>query len=309
MYFESEIYKKRYKKFILAVTIPIVSIYAVFMIFPIIQSFYYSLFDWSGFTNEMQYLGLDNYKELITDKLFLKVIWNSLKYVIFGSIFIIGITLLFTYAITNYKSRKLKNLIQMILFVPNTISPVALALLWSFVLNTRWGLLNSILRGIGLDFLTRGWLGEKYIFWAALSLLVWIHVGFFIVTYLAAADRIPGSLYEAAELDGASSWEKFVKITVPLIRDVIESSMVLWTIFSFKIFGYLYVFGAGGAGSDAPRSIRNISVQLFLTAFGKRTPINRLAYASTMAIILLILVALFVYIIRTLIFSSETIEY
>lgn len=304
----SEIFKKRYKNLILLATIPVITFYTIFMIFPILQSLYYSLFDWSGFTKEMDFIGIKNYIELTTDKLFLRSVWNSFKYVIYGTIIIVGITLLFTYAITNYKSRRLKDLIQMILFVPNTISPVALALLWGFILNTRWGLVNSLLKGIGLDFLTRGWLGEDYIFGSALSLLVWIHVGFFIVIYLAAADRIPISLYESAELDGASSWRKFISITLPLIKDVIETSVVLWIIFSFKIFGYLYVFGAGGAGSDASPAIRNISVQLFLTAFGKRTPINRLAYASAMAIVLLILVGLLVVLVRKLL-ATETVEY
>jgi ABC-type sugar transport system permease subunit len=307
--YNSNIDKKRYKKFIFVSTIPVISFYVIFMIYPILQSLYYSLFRWSGFSREMEYIGLRNYNELMTDSMFLSTVWNSFKYVFFGSIIIIVITLLFTYVISNYKSKKLKDLVQMILFVPNTISPVALALLWGFILNTRWGLLNGLLGRLGLDFLQRGWLGDQYIFGAALSLLVWIHVGFFIVMYIAAADRIPPSLYESAQLDGASSWKQFTKITVPLMKDVIETSMVLWTIFSFKIFGYLYVFGAGGAGADAPVAVRNISVQLFLTAFGKRTPINRLAYASAMAIVLLILVAILVYLIRKVVMSAETIEY
>ena len=309
MRYNSNIDKKRYKKFIFVSTIPVISFYVIFMIYPILQSLYYSLFRWSGFSREMEYIGLRNYNELMTDSMFLSTVWNSFKYVFFGSIIIIVITLLFTYVISNYKSKKLKDLVQMILFVPNTISPVALALLWGFILNTRWGLLNGLLGRLGLDFLQRGWLGDQYIFGAALSLLVWIHVGFFIVMYIAAADRIPPSLYESAQLDGASSWKQFTKITVPLMKDVIETSMVLWTIFSFKIFGYLYVFGAGGAGADAPVAVRNISVQLFLTAFGKRTPINRLAYASAMAIVLLILVAILVYLIRKVVMSAETIEY
>ncbi|MBS3811609.1 MAG: sugar ABC transporter permease [Halanaerobiales bacterium] len=309
MDYRSSIFKKRYKNFILISTIPVVTFYVIFMILPIVQSLYYSLFKWSGFTSYKQYIGLKNYIDLTGDSLFLQSVLNSFKYVIFGSIIIIAITLMFTYVISNYKSKKLKDLVQMILFVPNTISPVALALLWGFILNTRWGLLNGVLDKIGLDFLQRGWLGNDYIFGAALSLLVWIHVGFFIVMYIAAADRIPTSLYESAKLDGASSWKQFTKITIPLIKDVIETSLVLWTIFSFKIFGYLYVFGAGGAGADAPPPVRNISVQLFLTAFGKRTPINRLAYASAMAIILLILVAILVYVIRNLLMSAETIEY
>jgi len=307
--YDSNIDRKRYKKFILVSTIPVVSFYVIFMIYPILQTLYYSLFRWSGFSRDMEYIGLRNYNQLMTDSMFLSTVWNSFKYVIFGAIIIITITLLFTYVISNYKSKKLKDLVQMILFVPNTISPVALALLWGFILNTRWGLLNGLLGRLGLDFLQRGWLGDQYIFGAALSLLVWIHVGFFIIMYVAAADRIPPSLYESAQIDGASSWKQFTKITVPLMKDVIETSMVLWTIFSFKIFGYLYVFGAGGAGADAPVAVRNISVQLFLTAFGKRTPINRLAYASAMAIVLLILVAILVYVIRKLIMSGEAIEY
>ena len=308
MTYQHEIYKKRYKNFIMVVTIPVVIFYALFMIFPIIQSLYYSLFNWSGFSSQMEYMKANNYIELFTDRMFLASVWNSLKYVFYGAILIIGITTLFTYVIINYKSKKLQNLVQMILFIPNTISPVALGLLWSFILNTRWGLVNSLLRGLHLGFLAKGWLGEDYIFWAALSLLVWIHVGYFIVLYIAAADRIPLSLYEAIDIDGAGSWRKFISITLPLIKDVIETSITLWIIFSFKIFGYLYVFSAGGAGSDPPLAIRNLSVQLYLMAFGKRTPINRLGYACSMAIILLILVGLLVYLVRKLM-STDDIEY
>jgi len=306
--YNSEIYNQRYKKLILTATIPIISIYFIFMIFPLLQSLYYSLFNWSGFSKEMEFIAANNYLNLARDGIFLRTLFNSLKYVFVGGIVIIGITLLFTYVISNYKSRKLRDIVQMILFVPNTISPVALALLWNFVLNTRWGLLNETLKSLGLDFLAKGWMGQDYIFYAALSLLVWINVGYFIVMYLAAVDRIPMSLYESAEIDGATSWHKFTKITVPLIKDVIETSMVLWSIFSFKIFGYLFVFGAGGAGSDPALEIRNIAVQIYLTGFGKRTPINKLGYASAMAILLLFFVALLVYLIRKLLFT-EIVEY
>lgn len=304
----SEVYKQRYRKLILTATIPVIGIYFVFMIFPLLQSLYYSLFNWSGFSKEMEFIAANNYLNLAKDGIFLRTLFNSIKYVFVGGIVIIGITLLFTYVISNFKSRKLRDIVQMILFVPNTISPVALALLWNFVLNTRWGLLNETLKTLGLGFLAKGWMGQDYIFYAALSLLVWINVGYFIVMYLAAVDRIPMSLYESAEIDGATSWNKFTKITVPLIKDVIETSMVLWSIFSFKIFGYLFVFGAGGAGSDPALEIRNIAVQIYLTGFGKRTPINKLGYASAMAILLLFFVALLVYLIRKLVFT-EVVEY
>ncbi|MGI6518991.1 MAG: carbohydrate ABC transporter permease [Bacillota bacterium] len=306
---ESAMFNNRYRRFILAAVVPVFIVYVIFMIFPIARSLYYSLFDWSGFTTSMEYVGLGNYAEMASDKLFASSVLNSLKYVAYGGVLIIGITLLFTYAITSYKSKKLKDFVQTILFVPNTISPVALALLWGFVLNTRWGLVNSSLKAIGLGSLARGWLGDEHIFGAALSLLVWIHVGFFIVVYLAGADRIPRSLYEAAELDGASDWKKFTTVTVPLLRDVIETSVVLWTISSFKIFGYIYAFGSGGCGSDPSPAIRNLAVHLYLTAFGKRTPINRLGYASAMAMILLVLVAMLVCVIRRLFRSVERIEY
>jgi len=305
----SEIFRKRYGNFILIAVIPVFCFYIIFMVYPIVQSLYCSLFDWSGFTNNMTYIGLNNYQELFSDKIFLKTVWNSLKYVLYGGILIIGITLMFTYAISNYKSRKLKDVVQMILFVPNAISPVALALLWGFILNTRWGLLNNILKGLRLGFFTRGWLGENYIFGAVLSLLVWIHVGFFIVLYMASADRIPTSLYDAAEIDGASNWEKFYKITVPLLSNVIKTSIVLWTVFSFKIFGYIYAFGTGGSSGVCPVPIRNISVQMYLIAFGKRVSINRLGYASAMSGILLLVLALLVYIILKLFRSFETVEY
>jgi len=157
-------FNNRYRRFILAAVVPVFIVYVIFMIFPIARSLYYSLFDWSGFTTSMEYVGLGNYAEMASDKLFASSVLNSLKYVAYGGVLIIGITLLFTYAITSYKSKKLKDFVQTILFVPNTISPVALALLWGFVLNTRWGLVNSSLKAIGLGALAKGWLGDEHIF-------------------------------------------------------------------------------------------------------------------------------------------------
>lgn len=306
---ENAMFNKRYLKFIWFAVIPVFILYVVFLVFPIARSLYYSLFDWTGFTIDMTFVGTANYRELAQDRMFLDTVVNSCKYVIIGGTIIIAITLLFTYALSGYESRRWRNIIEMILFVPNAISPVALALLWSFVLNTRWGLLNNVLRSIGLGVFAKGWLGDEHIFGAALSLLVWIHVGYYIVIYLAGVDRIPRSLYEAAELDGATGWQQFVAITVPLLRNIIETSIVLWTISSFKIFGYIYAFGAGGAGSDPSPAIRNLAVQLYLTAFGKRTPINRLGYASAMAMILLLLLGILIYVIRKLFSCIETVEY
>ncbi len=304
----SAMYGNRYRNLILVATVPVFVFYVSFIIVPIGMSFFYSLFDWAGFTDDMLFLGMDNYASLILkDGLFAKTVINSLKYVFVGGAVIFAITLLFTYCISSFRSQRLKDFLQMLLFVPNTISPVALGLGWTFLLNPRWGAVNNVIDALGLGSLKRPWLGEDFIFGSMMTLLVWIHVGFFLVMFLAAADRIPRSLYESAMLDGASSWKMFVKITVPLIRDIAEVSGVMWIIFSFKIFGYIFSF-IGGAAADPPVSIRNIAVQLYLTGFGKRTPLYRLGYASAMGIILLILVVILIYGFRRL-FRAETIEF
>lgn len=305
----SEMYKNRYKNFILVATVPVFVFYVTFMIVPIGMSFFYSLFDWAGFTSDMEFAGLGNYSSLLfKDDLFRRTILNSLKYVFYGGILIFGITLLFTYRISNFKSKRLKDFIQMLMFVPNTISPVALGIGWTFLLNPRWGAFNNLIDTLGLSSIKRPWLSEEFIFGSMMSLLVWIHVGFFLVMFLAAADRIPYSLYESAQLDGASSWKMFMTITLPLIRDIISTSVVMWIIFSFKIFGYIFAF-IGGAASDPPVSIRNIAVQLYLTGFGKRTPLYRLGYASGMGIILLLLVVILIYVFQRLFRTTEAIEF
>lgn len=305
----SEMYKNRYKNFILVTTVPVFAFYVAFMIVPIGMSLFYSLFDWAGFTADMDFVGLSNYSSLLfKDEIFRRTIINSLKYVIYGGVLIFAITLLFTYRISNFKSKRLKDFIQMLLFVPNTISPVALGIGWTFLLNPRWGAVNNIIDALGLGAIKRPWLSEEFIFASMMSLLVWIHVGFFLVMFLAAADRIPPSLYESAQLDGASTWKMFTTITVPLVRDIISTSVVMWIIFSFKIFGYIFAF-IGGAASDPPVNIRNIAVQLYLTGFGKRTPLYRLGYASGMGIILLLLVVLLTYIAQRLFRTTETLEF
>ncbi len=302
-------YVNRYRGFILATLLPVFVFYVSFIIVPIGMSFFYSLFDWAGFAPEMDFVGLSNYSSLLfKDEIFLKSVVNSLKYVLYGGVLVFGITLLFTYRISSFKSRRLKDFIQMILFIPNTISPVALGIGWTFLLNPRWGAFNHFLDTFGLSALKRPWLAEDIIFGSILSLLVWIHVGFFIVVFLAATDRIPPSLYESAQLDGATSWKMFTSITLPLIRDVLEITVVMWTIFSFKIFGYIFAF-IGGATTDPPVSIRNIAVQLYLIGFGKRTPVYRLGYASAMGIILLVLVVILIYAFQRLFKTPDGVEY
>lgn len=304
-----ELKKQRYRNFIIVATVPVLLIYIMFMIVPIGQSFYYSLFEWSGFTKEMNPVGFQNYISLIGDDVFLQTVVNTVKYVFIGGALILGITSLFTYAINNFKSDSLKRLVQTILFVPNTIAPVALGIIWTFIFDPNWGLVPGSLQKIGLGALNIGWLSDDHIFWAALSLLVWIHVGYFIVIFLAGADRIPITLYESAELDGATSWQRFTRITMPLMRDVVEICLSLWIVFSFKIFGYLYVFGAAGGIGYTPVPIRNISIQLFLTGFGKRMPINKLGYACAMGVVLLLSVAFLVYLVRKLFGLIGSVEY
>ncbi|OEH53343.1 sugar ABC transporter permease [Oceanobacillus sp. E9] len=224
--------------------LPAFLIYAVFAIYPILQSFYYSLMEWDGFT-DMTFIGLDNFRNLFEDPLF----WNSVKnnlYVVFASVLGQVPIALFFALLLNRKIKGVK-FFRTVGFLPVVLSTVVISLTWSLIYNSQNGMLNEFLRSIGLGFMAQNWLGDtKWVMIAVLVTVVWQFVGLYLIIFLAALQNVPTEVLEAAKMDGASEWTTTFKITIPMIWDTIIVAVILCISGSLKTFDLIYVMTNGG---------------------------------------------------------------
>ncbi len=249
----------------------------VFLAFPVVFALYMSFTDWDVLT-EANFVGLDNYRTLFTDDpLFWTSLWNSTYYVLLTvpTSIVIGLGL----AVAMNQAVRGITFFRAAMYVPVLTSAVAVAFIWRWIFNSDVGLLNSLLYRLGLPS-TIGWLTDEN--WAMISLAimaVWKSVGYYAVILFAALQGVPRSLYEAAELDGASSWRRFINITVPMIGPALLFVTVIAVIGSFQVFDQVYLItNNGGPGT----STYVYNLHLYNNAF----QFFRMGYASAMAYIL-----------------------
>jgi len=292
---------KTSKRFIAALLLPASLMYLVFFLIPTAQTMYYSLFDFSGLSENKSFVGLDNYTELLTDDLFLLSMKNTFIILLLGGVIVFGLAFMFT-AMLNSDLRG-KRFFRAIIFVPNVIATIALTTLWGYIYNPRFGLLNSSIKLFGFDGKTT-WTDPNKIFWAMLVALIWIFVGFYMVLLLAGTDKIPIDYYEAAKLDGANQVQMFVRITIPLLWDVITVAVVMWSIAALKIFEFPFAF----TSLEPVPETYTTAVYLYVMGFGQRTPIYRMGYASAIGVYMLVVVVLLIIFLRR-IMRRDAIQY
>lgn len=288
---------------IIAFLLPATALYFIFFLLPTFQAFSYSLYDWRGFGNNMEYIGLQNYAELLNDRVFWLSMGNTLAILLVGGVVIFGLAFIMTMMISSgIRGRKF---FRAVIFLPNVIAVIALTTLWGYMYTPRNGLLAAVFDLVGLtDLANFPWLGPDTIFGAMMVAIIWIEVGFYLVLLLAGVDKIPQDYYEAAKLDGAGQFQQFIKITVPLLWDVIAIGMVLWSIHALKIFEFPFSF----TGLEPNVNSYTVGVYLYILGFGQRQPIYRLGYAAAVGVMLLLVVILIILVIRRLM-RREVIQY
>lgn len=270
-------------------------LYLVFFLVPAAWAFYFSVFDWSGFGDAKNYIGLGNYTELMKDRVFLISFTNTMKILFIGGVVTLFLAFLMTILI-NVGMRG-KKFFRAMIFMPNVIATIALTTLWAFIYNPKFGLLNGLLLKLGFTELGKTlWTASDRVFYAMLVALIWIQVGFMVVLLMAGRDKIPFEYYEAAKIEGANALQMFRKITVPLMWDVITVATVLWSIFALKVFEFPYAF----FGITPPTQIYTVGLYLYIMGFGKRDPIYRLGYATAIGVVLLLAVIVVIVALRRL---------
>jgi multiple sugar transport system permease protein len=249
----------------------------LFTLFPISFAFYIGFTDWNSFT-EPKFIGFDNYINLFKDPNFL----NSLKVTVLYAIFAIPLGIISSLTIACIVNIKVKGIyfFRTALYLPAVVSGVSIALLWRWILDPDYGLINLLLSYIGIY--GPNWLGDpSWVLPSYVMMAIW-GAGGGMLTYLAGLQDIPRSLYESAELDGANWWHKFRYITVPMLTPVIFYNLVMGIIGAFRKFNDAYIIG--GAGNQG----QFYMVYLYENAFN----FYKMGYATAMAWILFIIILL-----------------
>lgn len=222
--------------------IPALVILGTFVIYPIVSGGFLSLTSWNGFGTAQQFVGLDNYARMLSDHEF----WNSLLVTVLyaGGVSVLSVASGLAIALLLDAPLRGLAIYRGIYFLPVVTSSVAAAIVWRYMLDPS-GVLNRLLTGVGLP--TVDWLNQRWTALAALTLLtVWKNLGFNAILYLTALQALPVSLTEAAQLDGATLWQRIRWMTVPLLRPMTFFVVVQALITAFQSFDLVYVLTGGG---------------------------------------------------------------
>lgn len=270
---------KEWEKRILVFSFTIIPVLLllVFSYYPLIKMIQYSLTDWNGYSQNSNFVGLDNYKTVLTNPNYFSVFKTSLYYFI-ATFFQLGIALLFA-TILSFKV-KFANFWKGILFFPYLLNGVAIGFIFLYFYKGG-GTLDTVLKAIGLGDQIRLWLGDRSINNISLAFTsVWRYTGFNFLVFLGAIQSINPEVYEAAEIDGANRWNQFRYIIIPSIRNIVFLNIILGVSGSLSVFDIPYIM-TGGSNETSTFVIQTID-----TAF----KYNKVGLASAMAIILLFIV-------------------
>jgi raffinose/stachyose/melibiose transport system permease protein len=260
---------------------------------PLIVNIATSLSRWDGVGRPV-WIGLANYRQLFTDTVF----WASFRHnaaLIFAMAIVptfVGLVLayiLFDFVSTRFGART-ASILRACFYLPQVLPIVVAGIVWSWILAPDNGALNTLLARLGLGSLAQNWLGdEKTALLSVMGVMVWVQIGFPLVVFMGALQRVDPSLYEAAEIDGASWWRRFQHVTVPQIRPEIFVVLLWCTIAALKVFAPIYVLTRGGPGGAT-----NVPSYFSFQNFFDKTQVGYgAAIATVLTMLIVMLTALF----------------
>ena len=223
---------------------PAVILFTVFYLAPIFISVYYSFTDFSGI-GAAKFIGFKNYQVLLNDKFFFIALKNT--FIILIGITITILPLSFIVALLLEKPFRGSGVVQSMIFAPNVIAPILVGLIWLFILDPKMGMINAILRSIGLSDYQQQWIGGKTLTpYSVAFVYLWQVLGFYTTINMAGLRSIPADIYEAAEIDGANYFQRIRKITIPMMKNTIVINTILIITGGFKIFETVKQLTNGG---------------------------------------------------------------
>lgn len=271
--------KKRENLSLLLFVAPAFIVYFIFKLYPTFSGIYYSMTSWNGLAKNKQFIGLDNFFEIYKDTNFWRSMLFTSKYVIV-MLFVANILAL-SLAVAIESRSKAKGMLRTLFCMPNMISMIIGGYMWNFIFTK---VLYYLADNWGMTFLDKSWIGDpKYAFIAIIIVSSWGIVGYLMIIYMAALQGVPIHLMEAAGLDGATTWQKFWRITFPMIRHSL-TICIFWTLNSmFQVFDVIYSLTGGGPG----RATQSVAINIYEEAFSGNI---RYGYATAKSMVLFLVV-------------------
>lgn len=262
--------------------LPALIILGVFWIYPILNMLGLSLYSWDLISPKMDLVGLQNFANLFQDPSFHQTLGNTLIYTVFTVG--IGVGLGLVIGIYLRAHTKTNSFLQTVVFSPYVVSLASVALLWMWIMNKDYGLLNAIVGFFGIE--NVDWLGDASVALTSLiAISVWKSVGYDALILIAALQGIPEHLYEAAKLDKASRWATFRRITLPMISPTMFFLVIVDVIASCKVFETIQILTQGGP--------QNATNTLVFSLYQYGFQYNKVGYAAAIGVVLLVFVAIF----------------
>lgn len=247
--------------FIIAFLSPAVLLYSVFVIWPLLQSFYLSMFRWKGVSDQKTFIGAENFTTLVKDEAFHKALSNNLWILVVGGFAIIVLSLLLAHGMQSNKPA-VRALRGLYLF-PQVISLVIVAIIWQFMLNPSYGLLTNGAKLVGVSGVGKPLASTDQALGAVGIAFVWYALGFYIMLFGAGLKQIPEEVGEAAQLDGSTGWHRFWKVTWPLLWSIKRIASIYIVINVLNIFALVWVMTEGGPN----RATETLLTLLYKSAF------------------------------------------
>lgn len=252
----------------------------IFYVYSFIINIYYSLTNKSAFGTP-DFIGLKNYEKLFNSDKFYSALSNTFLYVLICVPFVVVISLLLAYLLN--QGIKGTGLYRTLIFIPAVTMPAAIGLIWKWIMNYEFGLLNALIRLFGGE--PRAWLSDpQYVLFSVSAVLIWADISLRMIIFLAGLQGIPKSLYEAAEIDGANAATKFFRITLPMLSPTIFFVSLMEMIGVFQIFDFIYLMiPVNSSGMPAARSLVSY---FYEEAFIR----NNKGYGSAITVVLFVII-------------------
>lgn len=273
--------KRRENITLLLFCAPALLVFFIFKLFPAFLGIFYSLTNWNGLNKSFDFVGIENFREIMRDTYFWKAMLFTLKYVavllITANVTALGLAVLIE------NRRKGKGFFRTLFYMPNMISMIIGGYMWNFIFTK---VLYYMADNWGMTFLDKSWIGNpKYSFIAIIIVASWGVVGYLMIIYMAGLQGVPSHLIESAKLDGATGWKCFHYVTFPMIRNAL-TICIFWTLNSgFQVFDVIFSLTGGGPG----RATQSVAINIYEEAFKGNI---RYGYATAKSTVLFLVVFL-----------------
>ncbi len=263
---------------------PALVLYSVFVLYPVVQSTRYSLYDWNGLEALDDFVGLDNFRRAFSDDLFIDALRHNAIIIVLSVLVQLPVALALA-SLLNARIRG-RAVLRTLFFAPYVLSEVVTGVVWRQILRPN-GLLDEVMDTIGLGGLTQGWLSDpQVVLYSLFFIISWKYFGFHMVLMLAGLQQIPKELNEAASIDGATAWQRFRYVTLPLLGPTIRISVFLSIIGALQLFDLVWVTTKGGPIGASSTMATYLYDQFRRSLFGYASAVSIVIFTLSLVVAL-----------------------